>query len=295
MNAVTAAEAHALARLRYWMHRLNELLKVGAFQVPVHLGFGYEAAAVGMDLTMEADDLLCLTHRNAAYNLARSKSLSGVIAQYRLEPRADGLAPLGSMNLAMPGSGIAYSSSILGNDLAVASGIAMHRRLVSRPGVVFVATGDGGIEEGVFWESLIFMRSHGLPTVVVVENNDCSMSSTIAQRRCPIDLSKVCEGLGIEYHHESGVSLPAVKHVLGTARQRAGSGRPVVVELAITTYNQHAGPTPGWPTDPMRLSIDDGLIVGEASGDPLALLREVMGAEAFDRLAADVMREGDRD
>ena len=278
-----------MIELRHSMHRLNEMLKVGAFNIPIHLGFGYEAAAVGMDVTMQPYDMLCLSHRNAAYNLARSKSLDAVLTHYHLQ-KQDGLAQMASMNLAVDDTGIAYSASILGNNLPVAAGIAMNRKLMQRPGIVFVATGDGAMEEGAFWETLIFARSHALGLVIVVENNDCSMSSTIAQRRTPIDLSLVCAGVGVTYRHAPGAVLPDVKAALGAARAEASDGQPAVVEFDITTYNQHAGPTPGWPGDPMHVALEDGLLMGDHEGDPLAFARQALGAAEFDRLADRVMQ-----
>ncbi|MDQ3068391.1 MAG: thiamine pyrophosphate-dependent enzyme [Acidobacteriota bacterium] len=286
----TDAEATALIRLRYWQHLLNERLKAGEFNIPVHLAFGHEAAAVAMDVTMQPDDTLCLTHRNGAYNLARSKSIEGELAHYRLDAAAGRPAQMASMNLAMAGTAIAYSSSILGNNLAVGSGIAMHRKLVKRQGVVFVLTGDGAMEEGVFWESLIFARSHGLGLVVVVENNNFSLGSTIAERRCPIDLALVCAGLCVGHRRASGASLPGVKAALAAARAEAADGHPSLVELEIRTFNQHAGPTPGWAEDPRRIAIEDGLLLGDESNDPLVPLRLAIGAEKFDRLAEQIVQ-----
>ncbi len=285
VSAYSDSEASALIRLRYWMHHLNEMLKSGAFKIPIHLGFGYEAAAIGMDQIMRADDVLCLSHRNAAYNLARSKSLDEVLSHYRLQPRPDGVGQMASMNLAVDGTGIAYSSSILGNNLAVAAGIAMNRKLVRRLGVVFVTTGDGAMEEGTFWETLIFARTHRLGVVIVLENNDCSMSSSIAQRRFPVDLSLVCAGLGIVYHRAAGAVLVDVKEALEAARTDAVGGQVALVELDITTFNQHAGPTPGWPGDPMQLAFANGLLVSHDVGDPLFLLQEALGETEFNRLA----------
>lgn len=289
MKAYSDSEAIALIRLRYWQHLLNEMLKAKQFKVPIHLAFGHEAAAVAMDLTMQPDDVLCLTHRNGAYNLARSKAFEAELAHYRLESRPDGVGHMASMNLAMEHTGIAYASSILGNALAVASGIALHRKMVERPGVVFVAMGDGAIEEGVFWESLIFARTHELRLVVVVENNDFSLGSTIKQRRSPIDLALVCAGLGVTYRQVSGALLPDVKVALGTARGEASQGHISAVEMDIQTFNQHAGPTPGWPEDPTHIALEDGLLLGEHPKDPLYHLREAIGPVAFDRLEAQVI------
>ena len=285
----------AVIRLRYWQHLLNEMLKQKKFKIPIHLAFGHEAAAVAVDHCMGPDDALCLSHRNGAYNLARAKSLQSVLAHYRLAPPSNRGALMGSMNLAVADTGIAYSSSILGNDLPVATGIAMNRKLLGKPGVIFVCTGDGAMEEGVFWETIIFARSHQLPLVIIVENDNHSMSSTIAQRRCKIDLSMVCAGVGISYKLASGAALGDVVAALAQARDSAAAGMPACVELQITTFNQHAGPTPGWPDDPLRIAIEDGLVVKNAAEDPVYLIREQLGESAFAALANEIIEAENRD
>ena len=289
---LTDRDAFDVLCIRYWHHLLNEMLKKMQFKIPIHLGFGHEAAAVAMDRTMGPDDQLCLSHRNATYNLARSKSLNAVLECYQLSRPSTVGAHMGSMNLAVGGVGIAYSSSILGNNLAVAAGIAMHRSLTCKPGIVFVVTGDGAIEEGIFWETLIFSRSHKLPLVVVVENNDFSMSSTISQRRSNIDLARVCAGVGFQYIKASGAVLHEVKDALSAARVSAAAGAPACVELNLSTFCQHAGPTPGWPDDPLRIAIEDGLLVEDTPRDPLYHIRNTLGAAEFQRLSKQVMEAG---
>lgn len=291
MNEYSETDAYALVRLRYWQHLINEMLKAKAFRVPVHLGVGHEAAAVAMDVSMQPDDVLCVTHRNGAYNLARSKSLRDELSHYRLDAQPDRPAQMASMNLAMTGTGIAYASSILGNNLAVSCGIAFHRVLTGRPGVVFVTTGDGAIEEGAFWESLVFARTHGLRLVLVVENNDFSLGSTIAERRCPVDVAQVCSAVGASYRRASGARLALVRDALASARNEALAGCISVVELDIRTYNHHSGATPGWPSDSRRISLTDGLLMSDRSGDPLDHLEQTIGGVAFDAIVRAVERE----
>mgnify|MGYP001278843624 FL=1 len=230
----------AVLKLRYWQHLLNEMLKEKQFRIPIHLGFGHEAAAVALDNCMTMEDTLCLTHRNVAYNLARIKSLDAILRHYRLEECSAGGGLMGSMNLAVDGSDIAYTSSILGNNLPVAAGMAMNRLVMRRSGVVFVLTGDGAMEEGSFWETLVFSCSHQLPLVILVENNDHSMSSTIKQRRCNIDIDQVCKGIGIEYFSASGAVVGDSITALSQARVSAESGNPACVELRLSTFCQHA-------------------------------------------------------
>lgn len=289
-NMSTDSDVLDVIRLRYWHHLLNEMLKEKRFKIPIHLAFGHEAAAVAMDRTMGPYDALCLSHRNVAYNLARTKSLSVVLDHYNLSSPAASGGLMGSMNLAPEGTGIAYASSILGNNLAVAAGIAMRRALVRKPGVVFVLTGDGAMEEGIFWESLIFSRSHNLPLVIVVENNNCSLSSTISQRRSSVDLAKVCSGVGFRYIHAEGAVLSDSMGALGEARRFASDGSPVCVELNLSTLCQHAGPTPGWPNDPLKIALEDGLLIEDSPRDPLYHVREMLGESKFQELSAQVVR-----
>ena len=288
----TASDATSLAvlRLRYWQHLLNEMLKEKQFKLPIHLGFGHEAAAVALDCAMAVEDRLCLTHRNAAYNLARIKSLDAVLQHYRLEESSPAGGLMGSMNLAVDGSAIAYTSSILGNNLPVAAGMAMNRLVTGQTGVVFVLTGDGAMEEGSFWETLVFSCSHNLPLVIVVENNDHSMSSTIKQRRCNINLDQVCAGIGVKYFSASGAVVEDSVTVLSQARENAVSRNPVCVELRLSTFCQHAGPTPGWPDDPLRISIDDGLLVSDSPDDPVYNVREALGVDRYRSVSDEFLK-----
>ncbi len=285
-NPIDEADAREVLKLRYWQHLINEMLKEkGNFKIPIHLAFGHEAAAVAVDRCRGPDDVVCLSHRNAVYNLVGTKSFATVLSHYQLTPRTNRASLMGSMNLAADGSAVAYASSILGNNLPVAAGIAMNRALSKLASVVFVFTGDGAMEEGSFWETMIFARSHGLPLVIVVENNDYSMSSTIAQRRSNIDLSKVCDGVGIRYFGARGAVLGETKQAFQSARAEAIAGNPACIELSLATFNQHAGPTPGWPDDPLNIALTNGLVVAEGPDDPVYQIKMALGDTEFGRLA----------
>ena len=279
------SELSDIMLIRLWQHKLNEMLKKKEFKIPVHLAFGHEASAVALDRSMQPDDLLCLTHRNVAYNLARCKSLVELLKHYSLSYSSISGAFMGSMNLAIDGSGIAYTSSILGNNLGVAAGFAMNRTLTHKPGVIFVLSGDGAIEEGSFWEALIFAKSHNLPLVFVVENNDFSLSSSISQRRCQINLGSICAGIGVQYLLSNGASLNECKKAFMIARDLAVNDNPVCIELNISTFCQHAGPTPGWPQDPLSIDIKNGLIIENNPEDPVYLVREILGDLAYNELS----------
>jgi len=267
----TAAEEE-MVRIRAWQHILNETLKSAPFRMPVHLAFGYEGLAVALARTIFPEDRIVLHHRKIAYQLALLRDLRPIYDEFSGLLTGAAHGRLGSMNLASHGSPVAYTTSILGNGLPVATGIALNQKYQAQPGAVFVVIGDGGIEEGACYESLVFASSHKLRLVVILENNNQSMSSTIEQRRCSIAWDGFAQSLGIPYFSADGASLESCAQALSLARLQADP-LPTLVEVALHAFNQHAGPSPGWPNDPKTISVDNGPFLEPPDRDPLHVQR----------------------
>lgn len=248
---LTREETLALDLLRVRLGQLvvNEKLKRKAFPVPVHLALGHEAVAVAVSRAMGGDDALCLSHRNIHYNLARAEDLRGEIAELALAPEGVSGGRFGSMNMRNPARGIPYTSSILGNDLAVAAGVALADRLSGARAVTFVVTGDGAMEEGVFYETVQALKSFELPSVIVVENNGWSLASRIHERRCPIDLSSLARAFDAPFRHLEGNDVVTYAETFDVVRAEALEGQgPVVVEVGLLTLGDWRGdPTPAEP------------------------------------------------
>jgi len=74
-------------------------------------------------------------------------------------------------NRAVPG--VEFHSGSLGHCLAVGAGIALEAKLRSSPARVFVVLGDGELDEGSVWESLLVASAKGLDNLVaVVDRNE---------------------------------------------------------------------------------------------------------------------------
>ena len=117
--------ASEILRIRLSQMLVNQGNKDKLFKCPVHLALGHEAIAVAVAQAMKPQDMLLLTHRNIHYNLARSPSLKKKIDEYLCKETGEGKGRLGCMNLYNEGAGIIYTSSILGNQMAVATGVAL--------------------------------------------------------------------------------------------------------------------------------------------------------------------------
>ncbi len=293
--------AREVLRLRLSQLLINERYKARAFRIPIHLALGHEAIAVATGEIMTDSDRLVLPHRNLHYNLARCASLKPILDEFLLS--SEGLAGgrQGSMNLANPERGIVYSSSILGNNLGVAAGVALAGKAQGRDGVTVVVTGDGAMEEGSFYETLLFLASQSLPAMVIVENNEWSLASRIEERRGPVCLDAFSAGLGADYACLSGNDVFGYASDLAGLRARAMSGRrPVVVEVRLQTLgdwrlktdeypegkyiNYHAGPA---PTTELR----EWPVIADDTSDPVAVLANHFPPDRLKDMAAAMLSD----
>jgi pyruvate dehydrogenase E1 component alpha subunit len=271
---------------------VNSRYKKGEFQVPIHLAMGHESIAAAVDYILEKEDAMLLSHRNIHYNLIRMGTLREDLDEYYL--RESGLANghLGSMNLTNPDKNIVYTSNILANNLGVGCGFALGNKLTNPKGVVFIQTGDGGIEEGSFYESLLFLKSNNLPSIIIVENNDWSLGTQIHERRANINLAKMAESLEIDYLFLEENDPFEYKDSLQNARINASkNNKPILVEVKLTTLgywhltneenpdgefiNYHAGPAP---------KVSDALkkvypLIEASNADPLFTLKKYLPLE----------------
>lgn len=287
--------AEEIVRIRLSQLLINEEYKAGKFKIPVHLALGHEAIAVAVSRVLSGGDKLILSHRNMAYNLARLGKLKPILDEYLLKPAGLAGGKLGSMNLINPELGIIYSSSILGNNFPVAAGIAMAEKIKETGNAVFILGGDGSIEEGSFYESLVLSKTLGLGLVFIIENNEWSLGTHISERRHPINLLQLTGSVDIPYLNLEGNHTDIYIEALKKAREEVlRKGIPICVEVAVKTLgdrkaddgryiNYHAGPAPTVDTTKIMLR--------ENEDDPVFVINQEIGQERFGELSQKIMEE----
>ncbi len=191
--------SNQILKLRCHQIIINELNNNNKFKIPIHLAIGHESIAVSIMNNLNSKDKIILSHRNIHYNLHKIKDLKLIIDEFKLNNKGILKGKYGSMNLFNPFNKVMYSSSILGNNLSVAAGIALSTKFKKDNGFIFVVTGDGAIEEGSFYESLLLISSLELNMIIIIENNQWSLASKINQRRKNIDLEKIANSVGGKY------------------------------------------------------------------------------------------------
>lgn len=198
------------------------------------------------------------------------------------------------MNLINQKKGLIYSSSILGNNFAVASGVAMAEKISGSNGLTIVLGGDGSLEEGSFHETMLLIKSLQLPTMIIIENNEWSMATRIHERRHPVNLEKFCEAFDVKYVKLSGNNPFEYIEKLKKLRQNSISNmEPVCIEVMLTTLgdwimdspehldgkfiNYHAGPAP-------KIDLQEGIIIKKGTEDPLNVLTELFSKSKIDEI-----------
>lgn len=248
----------------------------GAYKIPVHLALGHESIATAVAAASETGDLFAFTHRNLHFHIALGADFESIDYEYKLHK--DGLSGglLGSMNMTNSLKGNVYTSNILANNLAVANGLALSLVVKKENSVVWAVTGDGAIEEGTFYESLIIAAAIDLPIIFIVENNQWSLGSKIEDRRKQIDLKNIGEGLGINHFSFKGNSVNDYHNKLVEIRNLSIKKKhPIIVEFEVTTLggyqieeesgkryiNYHAGG--------LKIMPNDDYVFEETINDPV--------------------------
>jgi transketolase len=124
--------------------------------------------------------------------------------------------------------GIVTNTGSLGMGISKAKGMAMANRLSGRRGRVFVMTGDGELQEGQIWESLIGAANRGLDEIVVIIDHNKLQSDTLVERTSSLgDLDAKFASFGWHVQRVDGHDLAA----FASALERCATirGKPHVI------------------------------------------------------------------
>lgn len=137
--------------------------------------------------------------------------------------RIDGLP--GHPDVATPG--IVTNTGSLGMGISKAKGMVFANRLAKRSGRVFVMTGDGELQEGQFWESLISATNNGLHEITAIIDHNKLQSDTFVKNVSDLgDLEAKLRAFGWRVERCDGHDIHAIAKALASLQ---GETRPKVI------------------------------------------------------------------
>lgn len=195
---------------------------------PTHLCLGQEEVPAALHELLAPQDWVFSTHRAHGHYLAKGGSEQKLWDEIMgLESGLNG-GFSGSQSFSDPSINF-HCSAIVGGLVGVATGVAYALKLAGSTAIVVCCVGDGGTEQGVFWESLNFAALNKLPIAYICENNGMSVDSRIEERQAR-PLSPKALAFGV-------IACKSVKDALACAGSNTASFYEAKVKLACDHLN----------------------------------------------------------
>ncbi|MGN6182607.1 MAG: thiamine pyrophosphate-dependent dehydrogenase E1 component subunit alpha [Thermoanaerobaculia bacterium] len=146
-------------------------LKAANLAPSVCTSVGQEASAVGVIGALRSDDLILTNHRSAGHLLARGADPNRLMAEIHGKATGYCKGKSGSLHVSVKELGVVLTSTIVGGELSLATGVGLSTSMSDTDAIVVVFFGDGAATEGIFHESVNLASVWDLPILYVCENN----------------------------------------------------------------------------------------------------------------------------
>jgi len=245
---------------------------------------GQEAAAVGVVSALTDDDLILTNHRSAGHLLARGADPGRMMAE--VMGRRDGYCKgrSGSLHISVRELGVVLTSTIVGGELSLATGVALSQTMLGRPGIVVCFFGDGAACEGIFHEALNLAAVWRLPVLFVCENNEWQAFVHRRETMLTERISDFAAAYGVDGATVDGNDVEAVRAAtLAAVEAIRASGRPFLLETATYRMRGHLEPDD-------QHYVDAGELAAWRTRDPIERLRtRLLAAGDLTEAAADAI------
>ena len=183
-----------------------------------HLGGSFSMIEMLLALyesVIQAEDKFILSKAHASFPLCLLLQEKGLQPELRTHLELD------------PINGIHCTTGSLGHGLPIATGMAMARKRLGRPGRIYVMISDGECQEGTTWESLLIGAPHKLDNLfVLVDYNKVQALTTVGDALPLENLSAKFEAFNWECEeimdgHAFDQLVPALEKTSTLSKPRA--------------------------------------------------------------------------
>ena len=232
-----------MLKIRKVGETLAELYPEQEMRCPTHFHIGQEAVATGVCASLTMEDYVFCSHRSHAPYIAKGGDLKALVAELYGKVTGCCKGKAGSQHLMAPEVGFLGASAIVGGTIPMAVGTALASVISKNNTVSVTFFGDGGVEEGVFHESLNFASLKKLPVVFICENNFYSVQSHLSARQALDNIYERSQIHGVPGSRVDGNNVVEVfktaKNVIEQARRGEG---PSFIECQTYRWLEHVGP-----------------------------------------------------
>jgi len=171
---------------------------------------GQEASAVGVISALSTEDLILTNHRSAGHLLARGADPGRIIAEVMGKAGGYCQGNSGSLHISAKELGVVLTSTIVGGELGLSTGVGLSRSMQGGEGIVACFFGDGAAAEGRFHEALNLAAVWSLPIFYVCENNEWQAYVHRRETMVVDSIAARAAGYGVEGATVDGNDVEAV-------------------------------------------------------------------------------------
>ena len=255
-------------RLMAEYHPANQM------RCPIHFCVGQESMPGVLSRVLRPDDVLMTHYRSHGYFLAKGGDLAAMVAEFYGRDTGTNRGLAGSMELGSHDIHF-FSGAIVGGTTVIPLGAAFAHKFRGTDGMAVAVMGDGSFDEGAVYESLNIAALHGLPLLVICENNAYAAHTPLAKRLGRPEILVKAEAMGVPGRKVDGSDLLALAEAVREAEAsiRAGKG-PRFLEVETYRHCAHVG-----PEDDASLNYREAAEIDSwKARDPLPALRAALVA-----------------
>ena len=231
----------------YKIRKLQEMLiseyhPADEMRCPVHFCLGQELMPSIIASLIKKNDNILSHHRSHGYYLASGAPIKEMIAEFYGKKTGSNGGLAGSQELSHEKYNF-FSGTILSGMFAMANGTAFGDKYLKKPNISFAIIGDGGMEEGIVYESINLAAKFNLPTIFICENNSYSVHTHISKRNKINSFHKKASAFGIKtafFNQNNPIKLyKELKEITNESRTKK---TPFFIEIETYRFCSHVGP-----------------------------------------------------
>ncbi len=209
---------------------------------PIHFCLGQEALASCASLFLKKKDYVLSHHRSHGYYLAKQSPIEKMISEFYGKKDGSNFGLAGSQELSYSKTNF-YSGTILSGMFSIALGTSFAQKFNRTNDITMTIIGDGGMEEGIVYETLNLASFHSLPIIFICENNNFSVHTNIKERTNSKNFKQKVKSFGIDYikiqDYKIEKIFDAIQKAFIKIRKKS---KPIFIEIDTMRICGHVGP-----------------------------------------------------
>lgn len=234
-----------LLRTRLFEEEINYICANQTAPNPFIVGKGYlstgqEAISVGCSFALTTDDWFAQTHRDMGAHFHRGCTFYDVLCQYRCSEHSPTKGRDGNIHFAKRGTKMVGFTSHMGQNAAVAVGLAWAQQYQKTRHVALATFGEGAAQQGIVHEAMNYAATFKSPLIFVINNNRWAISVPVEEQMAIEDLAIRGPAYGMPSTCVDGNDVIAVYRAAHAAVERARRGLgPALIECKSMRMRGH--------------------------------------------------------